>query len=132
METVHHDRVFTRRPFPWRRHSVSTAIRPTAMRPSRARRSAPWPFRGAIGAAVVVGSAVIGVVQFYKPAQRDHTTFAHLTSALMPAAERPNAMATPDAFGRSGEVKVRFALPNEAIEFPLAIAGRTDSLMYEW
>jgi uncharacterized protein YcbK (DUF882 family) len=102
-------------------------------RSGRARRSAPWPFRGSLGAVIVVGSAVVGVVQFYKPAaQRDRTTFSHLTAALMPAAERPNAMATPDAFGRSGEVKVRFALPDEAIEFPLAIAGRTDSLMYEW
>jgi uncharacterized protein YcbK (DUF882 family) len=82
---------------------------------------------------VVLCSAVIGVVQFYKPAeQRNQAPFSHLTAALLPAAERPNAMATPDAFGQSGEVKVRFALPGAATEFPLAIVGRTDSLMYQW
>jgi uncharacterized protein YcbK (DUF882 family) len=99
----------------------------------RVRRNAPSPLRGGLGALLLFGSAVIGVVQFYRPAeQRNEAPFAHLAAVLLPAAERPNAMATPDAFGRSGEVKVRFALPGEAIEFPLAIAGRTDSLMYEW
>lgn len=44
----------------------------------------------------------------------------------------PAATPTPDAFGRSGEVKVRFTLPGQPIEFPLAIAGRADSLWYEW
>jgi uncharacterized protein YcbK (DUF882 family) len=103
------------------------------MRGARTRRGAPWPLKGGLGALVLFSSAAVGVVQFYKPAEQPHQApFAHLTAALLPAAERPNAMATPDAFGRSGEVKVRFALPGEAIEFPLAIAGRTDSLMYQW
>jgi uncharacterized protein YcbK (DUF882 family) len=108
-------------------------MRPTAVRASRGRRGTPLPLRGGLGALLLFGSAAVGVVQFYRPAeQRSQTPFAHLTAAMLPVVERPNATATPDAFGRSGEVKVRFALPGESTEFPLAIAGRADSLMYEW
>jgi uncharacterized protein YcbK (DUF882 family) len=42
------------------------------------------------------------------------------------------ATPTADAFGRSGEVKVRFALPGDAVVFPLAFGGSADSLQYQW
>ena len=112
---------------------MTTALRPSDMLAHRGRRLVPWPMRGTVGALVVVASAALGAVQFYRPAeQRPATPFVHLTAALMPASERPQAMPAPDAFGQSGEVKIRFALPNAAIEFPLAIVGRTDSLTYQW
>jgi hypothetical protein len=44
------------------------------------------------------------------------------------------ASATPtmNAFGASGEVRVRFARPGAAIEMPLQVAGDPTSLRYEW
>ena len=53
-------------------------------------------------------------------------------SAPTPVALPPAASAAVDAFGASGEVKVRFALPGEHVEFPIAIAGSGDSLAYQW
>ena len=85
-----------------------------------------------IGAVLLVGSAALGVLQFYRPT-RDLPAepFVHLRAALAEPSE-PTATPTPDAFGRSGAVKVRFTLPGQPIEFPLAIAGSADSLWYEW
>ena len=94
----------------------------------RARRS-----RGGIGAAVLFGLSVVGAVQLFRDST-DVTTasFANLSAAIAPELELPSAAPTADAFGRSGEVKVRFTLPGEAIEFPLAIGGNADSLRYQW
>jgi uncharacterized protein YcbK (DUF882 family) len=106
--------------------------RAPSARPSRARKTSAGPLSGRLGALVLVGCAAIGAVQLYRPSPTMPVVpFAHLQAAL--AAEAPpNAVATPDAFGRSGELKVRFALPGEGVEFPLAISGPTDSLTYEW
>lgn len=53
--------------------------------------------------------------------------------ALEATAGRDVAAApTADAFGKSGGVKVRLALPAEPVEFPLAVAGASDSLRYQW
>lgn len=87
--------------------------------------------RGRLGALLLFGSAAVGVIQFFRPAsQMAAVPFANLSAALTDAP--PAAMPTPDAFGRSGAVKIRFALPGQEVEFPLAIAGSTDSLSYEW
>src|SRR5439155_6309848 len=40
--------------------------------------------------------------------------------------------ASGNAFGRSGEVKLLFALPGQKIEFPLAVGGDPTALTYEW
>jgi uncharacterized protein YcbK (DUF882 family) len=72
------------------------------------------------------------VLQFYRPSNDMAVVpFAHLSAALG-AGAGPTATPTPDAFGRSGEVKVRFAMPGQGVEFPLAISGSSDSLAYEW
>ena len=88
--------------------------------------------RSGVGALLLVGSAAVGVVQFYRPeTQPPSVPFAHLSAAL--AAEAPpTATPTPDAFGRSGEVKVRFARPGAGIEFPLAVEGSAEALSYQW
>jgi uncharacterized protein YcbK (DUF882 family) len=80
-----------------------------------------------------VGFATLGAVQFMKPPDDEAVApFANLSAALSPEVALPSAVPTADAFGRSGEVKVRFSLPGESVEFPLAIGGRADSLQYQW
>jgi uncharacterized protein YcbK (DUF882 family) len=95
---------------------------------ARARRS-----RGGIGAVVLLGLSAAGAMQLFR-APSDVTTpsFPNLAAAVVPELERPSAAPTADAFGRSGAVKVRFSLPGEPIEFPLAIGGNADSLHYQW
>ncbi|MGH7665338.1 MAG: hypothetical protein ACRENI_13775, partial [Gemmatimonadaceae bacterium] len=83
--------------------------------------------RGAsIASLLLVLAGVIGVVQFYEPPE----------SFLLPLAGRDTvlAAATPsaNAFGKSGEVKVRLALPGSIIEYPLEIQGDPTSLSYQW
>jgi len=89
--------------------------------------------RGGVGATLLVAFATLGAAQFMKaPDDEPVTAFANLTAALAPEVALPSAVPTADAFGRSGEVKVRFTLPGEPVEFPLAIGGRADSLGYQW
>jgi uncharacterized protein YcbK (DUF882 family) len=40
--------------------------------------------------------------------------------------------ASGNAFGRSGEVKLLFALPGQKVQFPLAVGGDPTALTYEW
>ena len=104
--------------------------RASAARPApRTRRE---PLTGRLGTIVLLGCAAIGAVQLYRPAPTMAVVpLSHLQAAIAPEVP-PAAVATPDAFGRSGEVKVRFALPGDAVEFPLAIESATDSLTYQW
>jgi hypothetical protein len=44
----------------------------------------------------------------------------------------PPARPSDDAFGLSGEVKLRLALPGESIQFPLLIGAFEDSIFYGW
>jgi uncharacterized protein YcbK (DUF882 family) len=95
---------------------------------SRSRRS-----RGGIGAVLLLGLSVAGAMQLYKdPHDVTTASFVNLSAAIVPELELPTATPTADAYGRSGEVKVRFTLPGEPIEFPLAIGGNADSLRYQW
>ena len=76
---------------------------------------------------VFVGAAA-GVLQFWRPAHSLETRpFARLNAVALPGAA-PSA----NAFGRSGEVKVRFALPGARVEYPLELGGNPDSLRYVW
>jgi uncharacterized protein YcbK (DUF882 family) len=90
---------------------------------------------GGVGAALLFGLATVGAVQFFKPEGGLTTAplVSNLAAAIAPASHgAPAAAPTADAFGRSGEVKVRLTLPGEAVEFPIAIAGSGDSLSYQW
>ena len=94
---------------------------------------------GGIGAALFFGLATLGAVQFLRPEDALTTAplsnLAHAMSApsgSMPANLPPTASPAADAFGESGEVKVRLTLPGEHVEFPIAIAGSGDSLAYQW
>ena len=91
---------------------------------------------GGIGAALFFGLATIGAVQFLRPdgglTTPPLSNLAHAMSATPPNALPPTASPTMDAYGQSGEVKVRLALPAAQVEFPIAIAGSGDSLAYQW
>jgi uncharacterized protein YcbK (DUF882 family) len=86
--------------------------------------------------ALVAISAALGFVQLYNPAEAlgnsplkplglvTLTHFSALTLSLGNASE--------NAFGRSGDVKVLFALPGEKVYFPLGVGGDPTTVTYEW
>ncbi len=84
-----------------------------------------------IGTLGLVALASLGVVQFFSPDYLTTSPFARLASA---ATLPSSSLATPtaDAFGRSGNVRLLFALPGAPVEFPLSFTGSADALSYEW
>jgi len=75
------------------------------------------------------GSAALGVLQFTRPARPlEARPFARVVTVPSFPVVAPSA----SAFGRSGEVKVRFALPGEPVEYPLEVRGDRSALSYEW
>lgn len=86
---------------------------------------------GTIGAGLLFCLATIGAVAFMKPSEAMPTSpFSRLATAVS-AEPVLTASAAADAFGRSGNVKVRFTLPGEPVDFPVDITG-TDSVSYQW
>ena len=88
-------------------------------RPARRGARARWVTFG------VVLAAALGVLGFHEPP----------SSRLKPFARGARvAAATPsvNAFGKSGEVKVRFALPGDRVEYPLEVQGDPRRLRYQW
>ena len=91
----------------------------------RGRRNA----RARVGSLLILLAAAVGVLQFdppmgslgAKPFDREPMT------ALLPQAEPSR-----NAFGKSGEVKVRIALPGEPVEYPLEVQGDPTTLSYQW
>lgn len=68
----------------------------------------------------------IGAVQFATPIM-ERRPFEMFMAKSIPQAE-PSA----DAFGTSGEVLLKFAMPGREIEYPLAVHGDPALLSYEW
>jgi len=58
------------------------------------------------------------------------TTFARAPFRALRTAD--GVTASSAAFGLSGEVKMRTAMPDSAIEFPLAVSGDPATLRYQW
>jgi uncharacterized protein YcbK (DUF882 family) len=84
--------------------------------------------RADVATALVALCAALGVVQFYRPdAALGRTPFAHLGGTTYSLGS-----ASGNAFGRSGEVKLLFAMPGQKLEFPLAVGGDPAVLNYEW
>ena len=79
-----------------------------------------------IATVVLFALAAIGVLQFYRPPE----TLARAPFAL--ALGAPSASPSLDAFGTSGEVRLRFAMPATKIEYPLEVGGDPSALRYEW
>lgn len=84
--------------------------------------------RADVATVLVALIAAVGVIQLYRPqAALGTTPFERLTTPTY----RLGA-ASGNAFGRSGEVKILFAMPGEAVQFPLAVAGDPTVMSYEW
>ncbi len=95
--------------------------------PSRRRRSRPST-RAALRSLGVFGTAALAALRFANPPETLLAKpFASVLRVALPVAEP-----SPTAFGTSGEVKVRFALPGERVDYPLQVSGSPDSLQYAW
>jgi uncharacterized protein YcbK (DUF882 family) len=84
----------------------------------KAARRALWVSR------TLFGAAAVGAMQFVHAPAAARTPFAQFVG--------PAAWASADAFGTSGDVKLRFTLPAQNVEFPLAVADDPSSLRYQW
>lgn len=95
--------------------------RPVTERPSRR----PPSGRAAI---VFSGLALLSIVGLRR-ADAAFTSERHIAArTLLP----PQATAAATAHGRSGGVKMRFAVAGEAVDFPLQLQQSPDSLTYQW
>ena len=73
--------------------------------------------------------AALGVVAFYRPTTPLHAS--RVDRGIL-ATTFISASASPNAFGRSGEVKVRFAMPGAPVEYPIEVGIDPSGLSYEW
>ena len=66
----------------------------------------------------------VGYLVFLRPAEGLDARSVRLSSL----AARPAA----DAFGRSGQLKMRFALPGLPVDYPIEVQGGLDGVQYSW
>lgn len=91
------------------------------------RRAATRP--GGIASVLLFCTAALGVIQFQEPPAFLTRPFER---APVAAAVLPLVSISPTAFGRSGEVRVRMALPGDSVEYPLEVQGDPTALSYQW
>src|SRR4051794_19551517 len=82
-----------------------------------------------LGTSLLACIATIGVVQLTRPAESGATS---VLLPLAPVRSPLEATAASDAFGVSGNVNLRFAMPGGSVAFPINLTGVTDSLHYQW
>ncbi len=81
-----------------------------------------------LATAGLMAVAVMGAFQFYSPGEAfGERPFGSFVSRRMPAAA-PSAV----AYGPSGGVLLRFAMPGEIVEYPLDVRGDPTALSYDW
>lgn len=68
--------------------------------------------------------AAIGYLTYLRPAEGLDAKSVKLKAL----AARP----TEDAFGRSGQLKMRFALPGLPVDYPIEVQGGLDQVTYSW
>ena len=73
-------------------------------------------------------TAALVVLQYYRP----HLLFKRPFAAGSRLAILPEAVPSPLALGKSGDVRIRLALPGEAIDYPLDVEGDPTALAYDW
>jgi len=78
----------------------------------------------------VFGSAALGVIQFYHPPRQFIESRGEV--AIADSTGGPLALASRNAFGRSGEVRVLFALPGEPVVYPMELRSDPAQMMYAW
>lgn len=91
--------------------------------------------RATLGTTAVAVVAAIGVLQFYPQSERSLVNRPFAPVAVAAAAEAPLlpfATAAVEAFGRSGSVAMRFALPEAEVELPLEVRGDRAAYTYQW
>jgi len=84
----------------------------------KATRFAVWASRS------IFGAAALGAMQFVHAPEVARAPFAQFVGR--------SAWASGDAFGTSREVKLRFALPGQQVEFPLTVVDDPRGLRYQW
>ena len=87
------------------------------------RRARPWS-RSAAAVGVFLALALAGANVQVAPLRA--------ATARLRARVLASAAPTRNLFGASGEVRVRFALPESPLEFPLVVSGDPSQLAYEW
>jgi hypothetical protein len=105
----------------------------------RARRRRRFARRERVATLIIASLAALGVVQFFRPGAAARGPFARFAAGetrfvrAVAMGRGGNAEASRDAFGLSGEVRMRFSLPSNTLEFPLAVGGGDPrALRYEW
>jgi hypothetical protein len=78
--------------------------------------------------AVMFVVAALAVIRFYEPPET--LLESQFGTPRLPLV--PLAVPSATAFGLSGAVQVRFALPNEVVEYPLEVHGDPTELEYSW
>ncbi|MBA2706702.1 MAG: hypothetical protein H0U59_02710 [Gemmatimonadaceae bacterium] len=77
---------------------------------------------------VLAVMAVMGAMQFRDPG----TAFGARPFGTFLARSLPGAQPSASAFGPSGEVLLRFAMPGEVVQYPLDVHGDPTALQYSW
>lgn len=77
-----------------------------------------------MGSVVVMSVAALAVIRFSPAHPAPTAPFANL--------QRLTAGASLNAFGMSREVRIRFALPGDPVDFPLEVSGDPTALSYTW
>jgi hypothetical protein len=95
---------------------------------ARSARGAPG-LASRLASLAVFGAAAVGVIQFYDPPNR--VIESHGAVAISED-KGPLALASRNAFGRSGEVRVLFALPGEEVEYPVELREDPTGVAYAW
>jgi hypothetical protein len=77
----------------------------------------------------VFGSAALGVIQFYHPPRQ----FIESRGAVaLDDSTGPLALASRDAFGKSGQVRVLFSLPGDQVVYPMELRSDPADMSYAW
>ena len=98
-------------------------------RPARASNGSPL---GVFGTAITFCLATVAAVHMSRSGRAIVAApFApKVTAEAAPTV--PSATAASDAFGRSGNVNLRFTLPGHQVDFPLTFTSAVESLSYAW
>lgn len=77
----------------------------------------------------VFGSAALGVIQFYHPPRQFIESRGEVA---LDDSTGPLALASRDAFGKSGQVRVLFSLPGDPVVYPIELRGDPSDMAYAW
>jgi uncharacterized protein YcbK (DUF882 family) len=73
--------------------------------------------------------AALAIIEFYEPPAG---LFGNSLAGVTHPAVLPDARPSINAFGNSGHVRVRLALPGQLLEYPLEMNGDPGALSYQW